>query len=81
MTGVENREQEEHRAAPPRAPQPTQTFMRAREEQQRYVRERETAEHRSLLRALILLAAAALLFSIARAGLERVFVQGWWRQW
>ena len=78
MTGVENRE---HRAEAPRAPQPTQALTRAREEQAQYVREREKVEQRSLLRALVLLAVVALVLSIARAGLERVFVHGWWRQW
>jgi hypothetical protein len=33
------------------------------------------------MRGLIILAVLALLVSIARAGLGRVFVPGWWRQW
>jgi hypothetical protein len=44
----------------------------------------EAAEKRhklSVARGLMVLAVLALLASIARAGLERVFVHGWWRQW
>lgn len=32
-------------------------------------------------RGLILLALAALLFAVLRAGVERVFTPGWWRLW
>jgi hypothetical protein len=33
------------------------------------------------VRGLILLALAALLFAVLRAGVERVFTPGWWRFW
>ena len=69
----------EQRAAPPQRPPLTPEFLRERAEYERYRRQRETIERRSMLRGLILLAAVVLLGSIARAGLDRVFVQGWWK--
>jgi hypothetical protein len=45
------------------------------------VQGRERAEHSGLLRALLVLGVVVLLGSIARAGLGRVFVHGWWSQW
>jgi len=33
------------------------------------------------VRGLLLLALAALLFAVLRAGMERVFTPGWWRLW
>jgi hypothetical protein len=45
---------------------------------------REAAEKRLMLsvaRGLVALGLLALLASMARAGLDRVFVHGWWRQW
>jgi hypothetical protein len=39
------------------------------------------AERVRQVRGLILLALAALLFAVLRAGLERVFTPGWWRLW
>lgn len=50
-------------------------------EKQLYLREREAVESRGQVRALLLLAIVVLLFSVARAGMGRVFVPGWWRQW
>ena len=44
-------------------------------------RERERQEHFSLLRGLVWVALVVLVASIARAGLGRAFVPGWWRQW
>jgi hypothetical protein len=69
----------EHRAAAPQLPEPTSGFERQRETFQRYRKEREGIERRSMVRGLILLAVLVLVGSIARAGLDRVFVQGWWR--
>ena len=69
----------EHRAAAPQIPEPTRGLKRQRGEFQLYRAGRERLERRSALRGLILLAAAVLVGSIARAGLDRVFVQGWWR--
>lgn len=69
----------EHRAAPPQLPAPTAAFERQRAEFERYRRQRERIERRSVVRGLILLAVLVLLGSIVRAGLERVFVRGWWR--
>lgn len=69
----------ESRAAAPRTPEPTRGILRQRAEFQVYRAERERIERRSALRGLILLAAVALVGNIARAGLDRVFVHGWWR--
>jgi len=38
-------------------------------------------EHRRQIRGLLLLALAAILFAILRAGVPRVFTVGWWRLW
>ncbi len=42
---------------------------------------REAAERRQQARGLVLLALAALVFSLARFGFHRVFTPGWWRLW
>jgi fatty acid desaturase len=52
---------------------------RARSADQLYQQDREREQRRSLLRGLLWLALLALIFSVARAGLHRVFVPGWWR--
>ena len=39
------------------------------------------AERVRQVRGLILLALAALLFAVVRAGVESVFTPGWWRLW
>jgi hypothetical protein len=41
----------------------------------------EQTERRRQLRGLLLLAAAALVFAILRAGIHHVFTRGWWRLW
>jgi hypothetical protein len=41
----------------------------------------EQAERRRQVRGLLLLAAAAIVFAILRAGVHRVFTLGWWRLW
>jgi hypothetical protein len=71
--------QSEHRAEPPRIPAPTRTLERAQLERKAYLRKREQMEHRSLMRGLFLLALLVLVASIARAGVDRVFIPGWWR--
>ena len=71
--------QSEHRAEPPRSPAPTRTLERAQLERKAYFRKREQMEHRSLMRGLFLLALLVLVESIARAGVDRVFIPGWWR--
>jgi hypothetical protein len=57
----------------------TRALLLKREEFEAYRRERETIERRSVSRALILIAIVALLGSMVHAGLDRVFVHGWWR--
>jgi hypothetical protein len=69
------------RAEAVRPPQPTRALESARAERQEHCSKRELLERRSMVRGLILLAVVALVFSVARAGLDRVFVHGWWRQW
>ncbi len=44
-------------------------------------REEEHAERRSQIRGLLLLALAALVFAIFRAGIHSAFPRGWWRRW
>jgi hypothetical protein len=39
------------------------------------------AERRRQVRGLLLLALAAIVFAILRAGIHRVFTAGWWRLW
>ena len=43
--------------------------------------ERHGRERVRQVRGLILLALAALLFAVLRAGVHRVFTPGWWRFW
>jgi hypothetical protein len=69
----------EHRAAPATPPAMTRAVLLRRREFEAYRRERETIERRSVSRALILIAMVALVGSIVHAGLDRVFVHGWWR--
>jgi hypothetical protein len=70
-----------HRAAQPRAPRATAELESARVEHAAYVERRERAEHAGFVRALLVLAVVVLGLSIWRAGLDRVFVHGWWKQW
>jgi hypothetical protein len=41
----------------------------------------EQIERRRQVRGLLLLALAAIVFAILRAGVHRVFTVGWWRLW
>jgi hypothetical protein len=54
-------------------------LKRARAEHEEYRAQREQRLKRSLMRGLILLAVVVLVVSMARAGLERAFMPGWWR--
>jgi len=71
----------ETRSGAVRPPQPMPALERARVERQEHRSKREVLERRSVVRGLIVLAMVALVVSVARAGLDRVFVHGWWRQW
>lgn len=44
-------------------------------------KEMHAKQRRSQVRGLLLLAVAALLFAILRAGVTRAFNPGWWRLW
>jgi hypothetical protein len=65
------------RAAPPAAPAATRELA----EREAHRREGEQIERRRQLRGLLMLALIVLAFSLARAGLGRVFPHGWWRLW
>lgn len=41
----------------------------------------EQLERRRQVRGLLLLALAAVVFAIVRAGIHNVFTIGWWRLW
>ena len=70
-----------HRAEPPRAPELSERDKRDESLRKDRLRARVALEQRSLLRGLLLLAVVILIVSLARAGLGRLFVPGWWRQW
>ncbi len=72
-------ESAELRAEKPRVPAPTRALEQALVERQQLHRERGQALRRSAVRGLLMLALLVLVLSIARAGLGRVFVPGWWR--
>ncbi len=76
MQGSERANQ--HRAASPQLPALTPAFERERQEFACYRKDREKTERRSVVRGLILLAVVVLVGSMLRAGLDRVFVHGWW---
>jgi hypothetical protein len=69
------------RAAPPAIPPATREQQRELAERETYHREGEQTERRRQLRGLLMLALVVLAFSLARAGLGRVFPHGWWRLW
>jgi hypothetical protein len=68
-------------AEPPRPPVLSEREQRGETERLDRLRKRAGLERRSLLRGLILLAVVILIASLARAGFDRLFVSGWWRQW
>lgn len=69
------------RAQPPRPPALTPEQQIRENARVEVLRARLRLEQRSLLRGLILLAVVILIVSLARAGLDRLFVPGWWREW
>jgi len=70
---------DEHRAAPPQLPPSSPALQRDRLAFAVYRSEREKIERRSVVRGLILIAMVVLVGSIAHAGLDSVFIHGWWR--
>ena len=67
------------RAQPPRPPAATPELERIRVAEQLYKEDREREQRRSLMRGLLWLLLAVMVFSILRAGMEQVFLRGWWR--
>jgi len=61
--------------------QRSRPVQRALDEQEAAYRAAAATERRAHLRALLLLALFVLVASIARAGISRAFVAGWWKQW
>jgi hypothetical protein len=74
-----SKRQPEYRACPVQIPMPTRALERKRDDYRVYLLGRERLERTSIVRGLILLALVVLAVSIARAGLERVFVPYWWK--
>jgi hypothetical protein len=60
-------------------PSSSPALQRDRQEFRRYQAEREKLERRSVVRGLLMISVLVLVGSIMRAGLDRVFVHGWWR--
>jgi len=75
------KERVEHRAAAARAPEATRGLQRELAAQRERRRQGEVAERRGTVRGLLLLALVVLIASVWRAGVERVFLAGWWRHW
>jgi hypothetical protein len=71
----------EQRATAPAIPEATPQQQRELAERDEYHREREKVERRRQMRTLLVLALVVIALSIARAGVGRVFAQGWWRLW
>lgn len=69
------------RAQPARPPALSEREQRRETARRMTLRARVQMEQRSLLRGLILIALVVLIVSLARAGFDRLFVPGWWRQW
>jgi hypothetical protein len=77
---LQNHSGTERGAGPPSSPLVSQAQLRE-ERRAAALRSRLGTEQRSLLRGLVLLALAILFASLTRAGFDRLFVPGWWRQW
>ncbi|MGA7157655.1 MAG: hypothetical protein WBY53_12445 [Acidobacteriaceae bacterium] len=69
----------EQRASPPQIPTLIPEQQQKLDAAHAHHKEREQVERRSATRGLILFALLVLVGSILRAGLGRVFFQGWWR--
>ena len=70
---------EEQRAAAPQLPQLSAAQQSTLKDFDVYRKGREQVERRSVVRGLILIALVVLVGSMLHAGLDRVFVHGWWR--
>jgi hypothetical protein len=58
---------------------PARALERARQAAEAYRSGREELERRSVVRGVLIVVCVVLVFSIARAGMGRVFLPGWWR--
>jgi hypothetical protein len=75
------KERMEHRAAAARAPELSRGAQRELAALRERRRQGEQVERRGMVRGLLLLATVVLIASVWRAGVERVFLAGWWRHW
>ncbi len=75
------KERVEHRAAAARAPELSRGAQRELAALRERRRQGEQVERRGMVRGLLLLAFVVLVASSWRAGLQRVFLAGWWRHW
>jgi hypothetical protein len=71
----------ERRAEAVRVPEASPELVRVMAERRLRHDAAEKRQRVSAARGLVALAVVALLASMVRAGLSRVFVHGWWRQW
>ena len=68
-------------ASKPVPPTETPASVKGRRERHLYLKDREALERRSVWRGLLWLVLLALCFGLWRAGADRAFYWGWWRQW
>jgi hypothetical protein len=71
----------EYLALPPAIPAATRQQQRELAERETRQRLGEHVERLRQLRGLLVLALLVVAFSIARAGVDRVFPHDWWRVW
>lgn len=69
------------RAQPARPPALSEREQQRENARLQALLKRVQLEQSSLLRGLMLVAIVVLIVSLARAGFDRLFVPGWWRQW
>jgi hypothetical protein len=60
-------------------PRPSHTAQETQPDPQTILAQK--LERRRQVRGLLLLALAAIVFAILRAGVHRVFTSSWWRVW
>ncbi|MBE7159586.1 MAG: hypothetical protein INR62_14345 [Rhodospirillales bacterium] len=68
-------------AGKPRPPALGPAAIEAQERKKQYFHDREQLERYSVLKGLLLLAIIVFFISLLRAGWDRAFFHGWWKQW